>query len=59
MNAIGDAVADQEIGQRGNGEIGQDLDQGIDLVLLADRAHLQKGEAGVHGEHHDGAHQDE
>jgi hypothetical protein len=40
-------------------EVGQDLDQGIDLVFPAHRAQFQKGEAGVHGQHHDGAQQDE
>ena len=35
------------------------LAQGVDLVLLADRADLEEGEAPVHGEHQDGAHQHE
>ena len=36
-----------------------DLHQGIDLVLPAHRAEFEKSEAGVHGQNHDGAEQDE
>ena len=59
IDAVGDAVADEEVGDGRHGEIGQDLDQGIDLALLADRADLEKGEAGMHGEDHDAAQQNE
>src|SRR5690606_21778386 len=57
IHAVGNAVADEEIGEGGDREVDQDFDQGIDLVLLADGAELQKGKAGVHGEDHDGAKQ--
>src|SRR5690606_6515616 len=59
VDTVGDAVADEEIGQRRYREIDQDLDQGVDLVFLAHGAELEKGEAGVHGKDHDGAEQDE
>ena len=58
VRAIGDAIADQEIHHGGDRKIHQDLHQGIHLVLLAHRAQFQKGKAGVHGEHHDGAKQE-
>ena len=57
--AVGDRKADQEIDDGGNRPVGEDLDKGVDLVLLADRAQFQKGKAGVHGQHHDAAQQDE
>ncbi|KZR99565.1 Uncharacterized protein APZ42_004513 [Daphnia magna] len=59
VHAVGHAVAHQKVGHRGHREIHQDLDQSIDLVLLAHRAQLQKGKARMHGQHHDGAEQDE
>jgi hypothetical protein len=37
----------------------EDLDQGIDLVFLAHGADLEKGETCMHGQHHDGAEQNE
>jgi hypothetical protein len=55
IDAVGDGVADQEIGDGRDAEIGEDLDQRIDLILLPDGAHLEKGEAGVHRHHHHGA----
>jgi hypothetical protein len=57
VDTVGHGVADEEVGEGRDTEIGQDLDQGIDLVLLADRAQFEKGEARVHGQHHDGAQQ--
>lgn len=59
VHAIGDPVADEEIDQCGDGEITEDLRQRVDLVLVAHGAHFEKGEAGVHGEHQNGAHEDE
>ena len=59
IDAVGDAVADEEIGDGRHRKIGQNLDQRIDLVLLAHRADFEKGKAGMHGEHHDGAQQNE
>ncbi|MDT4791395.1 hypothetical protein FQZ97_238400 [compost metagenome] len=58
-HAIGDPVADEEIGQGRDRKIGKDLRQGVDLVLLAHRTHFEESEAGVHGQYHDRAHQDE
>ena len=58
-DAVGDAVADEKIGNGRNREIGKDLDQGVDLVFLTDRAEFQKGKPGVHGQHHDSAQQHE
>ena len=55
MHAVGDPVTDEEIGDRRDREVGQDLDQRIDLVLLADGAEFEKGESGVHRKHHDRA----
>ena len=59
IHAVGDAVADEEVGQGRYRKVGEDLDQRIDLVLLAHRAQFEKGKAGVHGQDHDGAEQDE
>jgi hypothetical protein len=59
VGTVGHGVADEEVGEGRDTEIRQDLDQGIDLVLLADGAEFEKGKAGVHGQHHDGAQQDE
>ncbi|MCY1526491.1 hypothetical protein D9M68_615180 [compost metagenome] len=58
LHAVGNGVADKEIGNRGNCEIHQNLYQCIDLVFLAHRAQLEESKAGVHGQHHDGAKQD-
>ncbi|CRQ65213.1 hypothetical protein PAERUG_E6_London_17_VIM_2_12_12_05731 [Pseudomonas aeruginosa] len=58
-HAVGNPVADEEIGQRRDGEVGQNLRQGVDLVLQAHGAHLEEGEAGVHRQHHHRSEQDE
>ncbi len=58
-HAIGDPVADEEVHQGGNGEVGEDLGQGIHLVLVPHGTGFEKGEAGVHGQHHHGAEQEE
>ena len=55
VDSVGDGVADEEVGEGGDAKVGQDFDQRIDLVLLADRAEFEKGEACMHREHHDGA----
>ena len=59
VSAVGHGVADEKVGDGRDTEIGQDLDQCIDLVLLADGAEFKKGEARVHGQNHDGPEQDE
>ncbi|MNN38779.1 hypothetical protein D3C81_1527910 [compost metagenome] len=59
VHPIGHPVADEEVGQAGDREVGKDLRQRVDLVLLADGADFQKGKAGMHGQHHDRAEQDE
>ena len=59
IDAVGDAVADKEVGNGRYPEVAQDLDQGIDLVLLAHGADFEESEACVHGQHHDGAEQNE
>ena len=59
IDPVGDPVADEEIGDGRDGKVAHDLRQGIDLILGPDRPQLQKGEARVHGQHHDGADQDE
>ncbi|MCY1425658.1 hypothetical protein D9M71_414510 [compost metagenome] len=56
---VGDPVADEEVGQRRDREIGKDLRQRVDLVLLAHGADLEEGKAGVHGQDHDRTEQDE
>ncbi|MCY1430698.1 hypothetical protein D9M71_466490 [compost metagenome] len=58
-HAVGDPVPDEEVGQGRNREVGENLRQGVDLVLLAHGADLEEGETGMHGQHHYGAHQDE
>ncbi len=58
-HAIGDPVADEEVRQGRYGEVGDDLRQGIDLVLQAHGPDFEKGEAGMHGQHHHRAHQEE
>src|SRR5574344_2772554 len=40
--AIGDAVAEEKVGQGGDGKIGDDLDQGVDLILAAHRSQLKE-----------------
>ena len=57
--AVGDHVADEEVTDGRGGEVADDLDQRVDLVLVAHGADLEEGEAGVHGQHHDGAEQHE
>ncbi len=51
-DAIGDPIAYKEIGQGRDGEVAEDFRQRVDLVLLPDRADLQKGETGVHRQYH-------
>ena len=58
-HAIGDPVADEEIGQGRDSEVRENFRQRIDLVLQAHRANFQESEARVHGQHHDRAHQEE
>ena len=58
-HAIGDPIADEEIGDGGKGEIHHDLDQGVDLILVADSAHLEKGKAAMHGKDQNGPEQNE
>ena len=55
---IGQIVTEEEVGEGGDAEIGDDLDQGIHLVLATHSAQLQEGKTGVHGQHHNGAKQD-
>ena len=52
-------VADEEVDGGRDGEIDQDLDQRVDLVLPPDGPDLEEGEAAVHGEHEDRPHQHE
>ena len=59
INAVRDRIADEEVGDRRQSEIGQDLDQRVDLVLLAHGAELEEREARVHRQHHDCAKQNE
>src|SRR5574343_598559 len=59
MGTVGNAVADEEIGDGRYPEIAQDLDQGIYLVFFANGAEFEKGKTCVHGQHHDGAEQNE
>ena len=55
--AISHAVTDHKINHSGDRKVHQDLDQGVDLVLFANRAQLQEGKSSVHGQHHDAAQQ--
>lgn len=59
VDAIGDPVAYKEVHQRRDGKIAEDLRQGVDLVLVAYSAHFEEREAGMHGQHQNGAHQNE
>jgi hypothetical protein len=59
VDTVRDGVTHEEVGDGGDGEVGKDLDQGVHLVLLADRAEFEESEAGVHRENHDPAEQDE
>ncbi|KFB69629.1 MAG: hypothetical protein CAPSK01_000688 [Candidatus Accumulibacter vicinus] len=59
VDPVGDAEADEEIGNRRYREIGQDLDQRVHLALLAYRSQFEKGKARVHRQHHDATEQDE
>ena len=56
--AVGNGVADEEIGDGRYREVRKNFDQGVDLILLADRSDFEKGESRMHREHHDGAQQD-
>ena len=56
-DAVGDAVADEEVGDRRDREVDQDLDQRVDLVLVAHGADFEEREAAVHGEHQNRADQ--
>ena len=58
VGPVSHAVAHEEVHDRRHREVDEDLDQCIDLVLLADRAEFEKGKAGVHGQDHDGAKKD-
>ena len=58
-DAIGHAVTHKKVGNGGDRKIGDDFDQGIDLVFLADRAQFQKGKTGMHGQHHNAPQQHE
>ena len=55
VGAVGHGKTDGKVGHGGHGEVGQNFDQGIDLVLFADSTNLQEGKAGMHGKHHNGA----
>ena len=55
-NAVSDRVADQKVGKCRDSEVDQDFAQRVDLVLVADRASLEKGEAAVHGKDENCAH---
>ena len=56
-DAVGDPVADEEIGQRREGEVDDDFHHRVHLVLAADRTELEEGEAAMHREHEDRANQ--
>ncbi|MNP58103.1 hypothetical protein D3C76_1529870 [compost metagenome] len=58
-HTVGNPIAYKEIGQGRDREIAEDFRQCIDLVLLPDRSHFKKRKAGVHGQDHDCAEQDE
>ena len=58
LHAVGDFVADEEVRQRRDRKIDEDLDERIDLVFLADGPEFEEREAGVHREHHGGAQQE-
>ncbi|MGF6262122.1 hypothetical protein OKW49_003050 [Paraburkholderia youngii] len=57
LHTVCDRVADEEVRDRRHREVHQNLDQCIDLVLLAHGAELQEGESCVHRQHHGGADQ--
>ena len=56
-NAVGDRVPDGEIGDGGDGEVDQDFDERVDLILVADRPGLKERKSAMHGENEDCAHQ--
>ena len=41
------------------GEVTDDIGQGVDLILGPLRAHFKEGKPRMHGQHHDGADEDE
>ena len=59
IDAVGNAVTDKEVGYGRHAKIGQNLDQCIDLIFLAHGADFKESETCVHGQHHNGAKQDE
>ena len=58
-DAVGDPVAHEEVGHGRDREVTEDLAQGIDLILVPHRADLEKSEARMHGQHQNGAHEEE
>ena len=56
-DTVGDRVAHEEICDGRDREVAEYLDEAVHLVLRPHRAEFEKRKAGVHGEHHDGAHE--
>ena len=56
-HAVGDRVADEEVGDGRDREIDEDLAERIDLVLVAYGADFEKREAAMHGEDENCAYQ--
>ena len=44
---------DEEIDNRGNGPVGENLYKGVNLVFFPDGTDFQKGETRMHGKNHD------
>ena len=58
-HAVSHVIADEEIDDGRHRKVGQDLHQGIDLVLPAHPPQFQEGKAGMHGQDHDRPQQNE
>ena len=59
IDAVGDAVSNEKIGDGGGAEIGENLHQCVDLILLANRAQFEESKPGVHRQYQDCSEQHE
>ena len=57
IDAIGERVADEKIGDGGHGEIAQDFHQRVDLAFAAHGAQFEKRKPRMHRKHEDRAEQ--
>ena len=59
MDAVGNTISDEKVGDRGHGKVHKDLHQGIDLIFLAHGPQFEERETGMHRQDHHCPQQDE